>query len=137
MSAVPEEFVRRTDALAEEATRPFARSRKIYVEGSRSDIRVPMREISLTDTPAMFGAEKNPAHHVYDTSGPYTDPTAHIDLLKGLPALRARWIEERGDSEMLAALPPSSCAGGKWTRPSPRCASTAPGRYVAPRPAPT
>ena len=103
MSAVPEEFVRRTDALAEEATRPFARSRKIYVEGSRPDLRVPMREIALTDTPAMFGAEKNPAHHVYDTSGPYTDPTAHIDLLKGLPALRARWIEERGDSESLAA----------------------------------
>ncbi len=106
MSAVPEEFVRRTDALAEEAVQPFANSRKIYVTGSRSDLCVPMREITLTDTPAMFGAEKNPAFHVYDTSGPYTDPTAHIDLLKGLPALRARWIEERGDSEALAA--PSS-----------------------------
>ena len=106
MSAVPEEFVRRTDALAEEAVRPFANSRKIYVAGSRPDLRVPMREITLTDTPAMFGAEKNPAFHVYDTSGPYTDPAAHIDLLKGLPALRARWIEERGDSEALAA--PSS-----------------------------
>ena len=102
MSAVPEEFVRRTEALAEEATRPFARSRKIYVEGSRPDLRVPMREISLTDTPALFGAEQNPAHHVYDTSGPYTDPAAKIDLLKGLAPLRARWIEERGDSETLA-----------------------------------
>ncbi|HEV2321560.1 MAG TPA: phosphomethylpyrimidine synthase ThiC, partial [Gammaproteobacteria bacterium] len=78
MSAVPEEFVRRTEALAEEATRPFARSRKIYVEGSRPDLRVPMREISLTDTPALFGAESNPPHHVYDTSGPYTDPVAKI-----------------------------------------------------------
>ena len=106
MSAVPEEFVRRTDALAEEAVRPFANSRKVYVEGSRPDLRVPMREISLTDTPAMFGAEKNPAYHAYDTSGPYTDPAAHIDLLKGLAPLRARWIEERGDSDGSAA--PSS-----------------------------
>jgi len=102
MSAVPEDFVRRTDALAEEATRPFASSRKMYVTGSRPDLRVPMREIALSDTPAMFGAEKNPAFHVYDTSGPYTDPAAKIDLLKGLAPLRARWIEERGDSEVLA-----------------------------------
>jgi phosphomethylpyrimidine synthase len=102
MSAVPEEFVRRTEALAEEATRPFANSRKVYVAGSRADIRVPMREIALTDTPAMFGAEKNPAFFTYDTSGPYTDPAARIDLLKGLAPLRAGWIEERGDSEALA-----------------------------------
>ncbi len=102
MSAVPEEFVRRTDALAEEATRPFANSRKVYVQGSRADIRVPMREIGLSDTPAMFGVEKNAAFSVYDTSGPYTDPDARIDLLKGLAPLRAKWIEERGDSEALA-----------------------------------
>ena len=102
MSAVPEEFVRRTQALTEEATRPFARSRKVYVEGGRADVRVPMREIALTDTPALFGAERNPAYHAYDTSGPYTDPDAHIDLLKGLAPLRAKWIEERGDSEALA-----------------------------------
>ena len=101
MSAVPEEFVRRTDALADEATRPFARSRKVYAIGSRSDLRVPMREVALTDTPALFGAERNPAFHVYDTSGPYTDPEVHIDLLRGLPPLRARWIEERGDNETL------------------------------------
>ncbi|HEY3858427.1 MAG TPA: phosphomethylpyrimidine synthase ThiC [Gammaproteobacteria bacterium] len=106
MSAVPEEFVRRTDALAEEATRPFANSRKLYMPGSRADIRVPMREIALTDTPAMFGAEKNGAFAVYDTSGPYTDPQAKIDLLKGLGPLRAGWIEERGDSEALGS--PSS-----------------------------
>ncbi|HEV2109960.1 MAG TPA: phosphomethylpyrimidine synthase ThiC [Gammaproteobacteria bacterium] len=101
MSAVPEEFVRRTAALAEEATRPFARSRKVYVEGSRPDLRVPMREISLTDTPAMFGAERNPTYHAYDTSGPYTDPAAGIDLMRGLAPLRERWIAERGDSETL------------------------------------
>ena len=102
MSAVPEEFVRRTEALAEEATRPFANSRKVYVPGSRADLRVPMREIALSDTPAMFGNEKNPAFHVYDTSGPYTDPAAKIDLLKGLGALRGKWVEERGDTEVLA-----------------------------------
>jgi phosphomethylpyrimidine synthase len=102
MSAVPEEFIRRTEALADEATRPFANSRKVYVPGSRADIRVPMREIALSDTPAMFGNEKNPAFHVYDTSGPYTDPQAGIDLLKGLKPLRAKWIEERGDTEDLA-----------------------------------
>src|SRR5579859_5228500 len=102
MSAVPEEFVRRTDALAEEATRPFANSRKVYVSGSRAGVRVPMREIALSDTPAMFGVEQNPAFHVYDTSGPYTDPAAKIDLLKGLAPLRASWIEERGDTEVLA-----------------------------------
>ncbi len=102
MSAVPEEFVRRTEALAEEATRPFARSRKVYVEGQRPGVRVPLREIALSDTPVLFGAEANPAFHVYDTSGPYTDPAAKIDLLKGLAPLRAQWIEERGDSEALA-----------------------------------
>jgi phosphomethylpyrimidine synthase len=102
MSAVPEEFVRRTEALAEEATRPFANSRKVYVAGSRPDLRVPMREIALTDTPALFGAEQNAAFHVYDTSGPYTDPQAHIDLLKGLAPLRTDWIEERGDTQVLA-----------------------------------
>jgi len=101
MSAVPEEFVRRTQALTDEVTRPFAQSRKVYMPGSRPDLRVPMREIALTDTPALFGAEKNPAFYAYDTSGPYTDPEARIDLLKGLPALRGRWIEERGDSEVL------------------------------------
>jgi len=106
MSAVPEEFVRRTEALAEEATRPFASSRKVYVPGSRADLRVPMREIALNDTPAMFGNEKNPAFHVYDTSGPYTDPAAKIDLLKGLAPLRGKWIEERGDTEVL--VQPSS-----------------------------
>jgi phosphomethylpyrimidine synthase len=79
-------------------------SRKIHVAGSRSDIRVPMREIAQSDTPASFGAEKNPALVVYDTSGPYTDPEVSIDIRSGLPALRAKWIEERGDTETLSQL---------------------------------
>ncbi len=76
-------------------------SRKVYVEGPRPDIRVPMREISQSDTPASFGAEKNAAIFVYDTSGPYTDPAAEIDVRSGLPAMRAKWIDERGDTEEL------------------------------------
>src|SRR6516225_4355722 len=77
------------------AVQPLPNSRKIYVEGSRPDIRVPMREIAQNDTPASFGAEKNPPIVVYDTSGPYTDPATEIDIRRGLPALRAAWIAER------------------------------------------
>ncbi|MDP3609731.1 MAG: phosphomethylpyrimidine synthase ThiC [Methylophilus sp.] len=94
-------FLNETASVDEGATKPFAKSRKIYVEGSRPDIRVPFREISLSDTPSAFGAEKNPPVVVYDTSGPYTDPEVHIDIRNGLPALRASWIMERGDVEQL------------------------------------
>jgi phosphomethylpyrimidine synthase len=80
------------------AVAPLPNSRKIFVTGSRTDIRVPMREIAQADTPASFGAECNPPIVVYDTSGPYTDPDARIDIRRGLPALRAAWIAERGDS---------------------------------------
>src|SRR5512133_1252360 len=80
---------------------PFPRSRRTYVQGSRPDIRVPMREIALDETPALFGVEKNPPVTVYDTSGPYTDPELHLDLRQGLPEVRRTWIEERGDSEEL------------------------------------
>ncbi len=101
MSAIPEEFLRKTAELSEEVTRPFPNSRKIYVQGSRPDIRVPMREIGQSPTPASFGAEENPPIYVYDTSGPYTDPEVRIDLTKGLPAVRTAWIEARGDTEQL------------------------------------
>ncbi len=82
----------------------FPGSRKIHVPGSRPDIRVPMREISLADTPASFGSEPNGSIVVYDTSGPYTDSNVRIDLRAGLPEVRARWIEERGDTEILDNL---------------------------------
>ena len=78
---------------------PFTGSQKIYVQGSRPDLRVPMREISLADTPTAFGGEKNPPVRVYDTSGPYTDPEVKIDLRHGLPDVRSVWIEERNDTE--------------------------------------
>ncbi len=101
MSAIPEEFVEKTARLSEEVTQPFPGSRKIYVQGSRPDLKVGMREISQSDTPASFGAEHNPSITVYDTSGPYTDPDIEIDLLKGLPDVRSAWIDERGDTEWL------------------------------------
>ncbi len=80
--------------------KPFPNSKKIYVEGSRPDIQVAMREIELTDTIGEL-AEKNDPVHVYDTSGVYTDPLANINLRKGLGYIRANWIEERGDTEKL------------------------------------
>jgi phosphomethylpyrimidine synthase len=94
-------FVNADAKVDEAATKPFAKSRKIYVEGSRPDIQVPFREISLSDTPSSFGGDTNPPVVVYDTSGPYTDPTVEIDIRNGLPALRANWIAERNDTEQL------------------------------------
>ena len=99
-----EKFLASSAQVDEAAVAPLPNSRKIYVEGSRPDIRVPMREISQADTPTGFGGEKNPPIFVYDCSGPYTDPQAKIDIRSGLPALRQRWIEERGDTEVLADL---------------------------------
>lgn len=88
----------------QQSVQPFTRSRKIYVEGSRPDIRVPMREISLDDTPTDFGGEANAPVLVYDTSGPYTDPSVIIDVRKGLGDVRSAWIDARGDTERLAGL---------------------------------
>jgi phosphomethylpyrimidine synthase len=102
MNAVPSSLLLQTEQLSESVTRPIPGSRKIHVEGSRPDIRVAMREITLSQTPTLFGGEDNPAVSVYDPSGPYTDPDARIDLSTGLPALRAKWIEERGDTELLS-----------------------------------
>ena len=102
-------FLARDAHVDDAAVQPFPNSSKVFVEGSRPDIRVPMREVAQSDTPASFGVEKNPPIIVYDTSGPYTDPTANIDIRTGLPALRAGWLEERGDTVVLAE--PSSAYG--------------------------
>ncbi len=101
MNAQSSELLREAQQLSETVTAPIRGSRKTYVSGSRDDIRVPMREIVLTDTPAMFGAEANAPFAVYDTSGPYTDAAFRADLVAGLPKLRAGWIAERGDTEEL------------------------------------
>lgn len=77
----------------------FSGSKKVYVQGSRPDIKVPMREIELSPTTGTLGEEVNPPVRIYDTSGPYTDPTYSVDITKGLPALRSAWIHERGDVE--------------------------------------
>ena len=104
MNAVPSELIRDTERLSESVTRPIPGSRKIHVEGRRADVRVAMREIAQAQTPTLFGGEENPPITVYDTSGPYSDPAIDINLAAGLAPLRARWIEERGDTEALAAL---------------------------------
>jgi len=102
MSANPKDAVTAAIRLGPEYTAPFPASRKIHVEGSRPDIRVPMREVAQADTRGSGGAERNPPIWVYDSSGPYTDPAVETDARKGLAPLRARWIEERGDSEPLS-----------------------------------
>jgi phosphomethylpyrimidine synthase len=96
-----DQFLNETASLDPEALKSFAKSKKVYVTGSRPDLKVPFREISLSDTPSSFGAEKNPPVMVYDTSGPYTDPDYQIDIRNGLPSLRSQWIDERNDTEFL------------------------------------
>jgi phosphomethylpyrimidine synthase len=104
MSAKPEEFLSQNATVDKASIADFPGSKKIYVEGSRADIRVPMREITLSDTQLNDGVEKNSPVIVYDTSGPYTDPNVEIDIQKGLAAIRENWIAERNDTELLTAL---------------------------------
>ena len=105
-----------TDKLTRSITRtPFPGSRKIYLEGRSPDIRVPFREVHLTDTLVHEGAgeprrEANPPLRLYDASGVYTDPAVAIDVTRGLSPLRAGWIAARGDTE---ALPGISSAYGR------------------------
>lgn len=88
---------------------PYPNSEKTYIQGSRSDLQVPMRKISLSDS-LIGGNQDNPVYepnepiHVYDTSGLYTDPKHDIDLYNGLPKLREQWIEERLDTEVLEGV---------------------------------
>jgi phosphomethylpyrimidine synthase len=102
-------MARRTEKLptAQSITRePFPASQKIHVQGSRPDVQVAMRQISLSDT-HVHGTENwlpNEPVTVYDTSGPYTDPEAELDVRQGLPPLRAPWIEERNDTEQLGEI---------------------------------
>ena len=112
-------FSSATASVDEAAVKPLPNSRKVYVQGSRSDIQVPMREIRQTDTMTGSGAEKNPPIWVYDTSGPYTDPAARIDIRSGLPPLREQWIEARGDTELMQGL---SSAYGRARLQDPRLA---------------
>jgi len=91
----------RVPSPGEITSSPFPGSAKTYVAGSRQDLRVPIRQIALTDTGA--NGNQAPSIKVYDTSGPYTDPTVNIDIHAGLPAIRQPWILERGDTEEVAS----------------------------------
>jgi len=101
MSAIPEDFVQQALKLSEEITKPFPKSKKVYIQGSRADIRVGMREVECAPTTTQGLNEDNPPITIYDTSGPFTDPDIEIDLMKGLPALREQWILDRHDTEQL------------------------------------
>lgn len=81
------------------ALNQFPGSKKVYVEGSRPDIQVPMREIDQDSTEGIFGTEENAPIRVYDTSGIYTDHRYKVDIYKGLPKIREKWILERNDVE--------------------------------------
>ena len=100
--AVNPQFMAATASVDQSAIAPFPNSEKVYVTGSRPDLRVPFRKITQDDTPSMMGAERNPPIFVYDTSGPYTDPKVKIDIRAGLAPIRAKWIEERKDTELLS-----------------------------------
>jgi len=106
MTVSPEGAAERLRSLAERARRPYPGSRKCYVQGSRADLVVGMREVLQSPTTEGVLRRPNPPIPLYDTSGPYGDPNAAIDLARGLPPLRARWIEERGDTE-LSSRPPA------------------------------
>ena len=90
-------------SINEAFVKPFPNSTKIFVKGSRDDIRVPMRQIKLTDTIGDL-AEKNDPINVYDTSGPYTDPSKRISFRDGIESIRSNWIEERDDTEVLEGV---------------------------------
>ena len=109
MSAIPDSILSDTATVDKKAVEAIPNSKKIHVIGSRPDIRVPMREISCSPTQTQKGLEKNTPITVYDTSGPYTDPEASIDIRKGLQPLRAHWVAERNDTVELVG--PSSNFG--------------------------
>src|SRR5690554_4889583 len=101
MTAMPSSLQQQAQQLSDSVTRPIPGSRKVVAPGSRPDLQVALREIVQSPTPAVSGGGDNPPITVYDTSGPYTDPDARIDLSAGLPALRAGWIAGRGDTVQL------------------------------------
>ncbi|MDB6170221.1 MAG: phosphomethylpyrimidine synthase, partial [Verrucomicrobia bacterium] len=91
------------EVISSTGHRLFPASRRVYVTGSRPDLRVPMREINLAPTKLPNGEEvPNEAVRVYDTAGEWGDPEFHCDATRGLPPIRAAWIRERGDVEETA-----------------------------------
>ncbi len=101
MSAIASSIREKSAQLSSDVQQPLPGSRKIYVQGSREDLKVGMREVQCSATAASFGEEVNPPITIYDTSGPYSDPDMEVDLLQGLPAVRKDWIERRNDTLLL------------------------------------
>jgi phosphomethylpyrimidine synthase len=90
MNALPSDLVRAAQELSEAVTRPIPGSRKIHVQGSRPDLRVPMREVARRRRRRCSAARSNPPIAVYDTSGPYTDPDYSVDLAAGSAGVARR-----------------------------------------------
>lgn len=104
MSAKTEEIFARAAELSQATTAPYSNSNKVYIEGDQTGVKVAMREITLSDTQTDEGVEHNAPVLVYDTSGPYTDPNAEIDINRGLNLLRESWISDRDDTEALSGI---------------------------------
>ena len=104
LTNLQDSLIQQHEQDAQDLTRVLPASKKVYVQGSRPDLQVPMREIELTATPTGLGGEDNPPLLVYDTSGVYTDPNVAINLQQGLPKVRDAWIAERQDTDVLDAL---------------------------------
>jgi len=101
MKTTNNKFLAKEDKVSQDAIQPFPSSNKLYVTGKAHNLKAPMREIHLQDTPTDLGGTPNSSVHVYDTSGPYTDPDISIDLRKGLPNIRGEWLAAQGDTETL------------------------------------
>ncbi len=96
-----------TDVIDRETTATTAdtnppASRKVYVNGSRPDLKVPFREVAQSPTRTSTGEIENPPLRLYDTGGPHTDPDVSVDAEQGLAPLRSAWIADRGDTEEIA-----------------------------------
>lgn len=104
MKVISENPLSETASISQESVQSFPNSKKIYLQGSREDIQVPVREITLADTVTDKGREKNAPVIVYDTSGPYCDEAQRVDIRKGLQPIRQTWVDERGDSDILSEL---------------------------------
>ena len=90
--------------ILETASKTFGGSKKIYLDGSKPEIKVPMREILQTDSLTAEGKQKNKPLYVYDTSGPYTDPEVEIDIESGIPKNRLSWLSNREENSTQMSL---------------------------------
>ncbi len=102
MSAIASSMRDKSAQLSADIRQPFPGSRKIYVQGSREDLKVGMREVHCSATAPSFGEDENLPITIYDTSGPYSNPDTEVNLLQGLLPVRSNWIEQRNDTLQLA-----------------------------------